>query len=132
MVEYDPMRTCPRLSSGQAPRPRSGQAADVPGPRAGRRGRSGVSAALTCALSLFALAAAPVQTHAGQTAAAAQTSAQESDAVAELIALSTKHFETGERELREGHLEMAKEAFNRSLEVLLESRFGGRTVPRIR
>ncbi|MGH9236720.1 MAG: LysM peptidoglycan-binding domain-containing protein [Vicinamibacterales bacterium] len=83
-------------------------------------------------MSLLALAAAPVQTHAGPPAAAAQTSLQEGDAVAELIALSTKHFETGERELREGHLEMAKEAFNRSLEVLLESRFGGRTVPRIR
>jgi membrane-bound lytic murein transglycosylase D len=94
--------------------------------------RFGVSAGLTCALSLLVVAAAPVQTHAGQTAAAAQTSRQESDPVAELIALSTKHFETGERELRDGHLEMAKEAFNRSLEVLLESRYGGRTVPRIR
>jgi membrane-bound lytic murein transglycosylase D len=118
------MRTCPWLPSGQA--------ADSPGPRARRGRRFGVSAALTSALSLLVLAAAPVQTHAGQTAPAAQTSPQESDPVAELIALSTKHFETGERELREGHLEMAKEAFNRSLEVLLESRFGGRTVPRIR
>ena len=54
------------------------------------------------------------------------------DPVSELIALSTSHFEAGQRELREGHLEMAKAEFNRSLEVLLESRFGGRTVPRIR
>ena len=42
------------------------------------------------------------------------------------------HFEAGQRELREGHLEMAKAEFNRSLEVLLESAYGGRTVPRIR
>jgi len=34
--------------------------------------------------------------------------------------------------MREGHLEMAKAEFNKSLEVLLESRFGARTVPRIR
>jgi membrane-bound lytic murein transglycosylase D len=54
------------------------------------------------------------------------------DAVSELIALSTSHFEAGQRELREGHLEMAKAEFNKSLEVLLESRFGARTVPRIR
>src|SRR5688500_7958985 len=87
---------------------------------------------LSGALTLFVLAAAPSQTSAGQAAAPAQSSQQESDPVAELIALSTKHFENGQRELREGHLEMAKEAFNRSLEVLLESRYGGRTVPRIR
>jgi membrane-bound lytic murein transglycosylase D len=54
------------------------------------------------------------------------------DDVSELLALSTAHFEAGQRELREGHLEMAKAEFNRSLEVLLESRFGARTVPRIR
>jgi membrane-bound lytic murein transglycosylase D len=103
MVEYERMRTATRLR-------------------------------LTCALSLFVLLAAPVQTRAGQapSPAPAQSSQQVNDPVAELIALSTKHFETGQRELREGHLEMAKEAFNRSLEVLLESRYGGRTVPRIR
>src|SRR5688572_21712056 len=87
---------------------------------------------LTGVLTLFVLTAVPIQTSAGQAAAPAQTPQQESDPVTELIALSTRHFETGERELREGHLEMAKEAFNRSLEVLLESRYGGRTVPRIR
>ena len=107
------MRSAPRLCAGLA-------------------ARFGAAPTLTCALALFLVAAAPRQTQAAQAAAPAQTSQQESDPVAELIALSTKHFETGERELREGHLEMAKEAFNRSLEVLLESRFGGRTVPRIR
>jgi len=57
---------------------------------------------------------------------------QATDPVSELIALSTSHFEAGQRELREGHLEMAKAEFNKSLEVLLESRYGARTVPRIR
>ena len=52
--------------------------------------------------------------------------------VLELITVSTGHFETGERELKLGHLESAREAFNRALEVLLESPFGGRTEPRIR
>ena len=43
------------------------------------------------------------------------------DPVAELIAVSNRHFETGQRELQDGHLETAKTEFNRALEVLLES-----------
>jgi membrane-bound lytic murein transglycosylase D len=54
------------------------------------------------------------------------------DPVLELITVSTGHFETGERELKLGHLESARDSFNRALEVLLESPFGGRTEPRIR
>ena len=54
------------------------------------------------------------------------------DPVLELIAVSTVHFEAGERELQLGHLESARADFNRALEVLLESPFGGRTEPRIR
>ena len=54
------------------------------------------------------------------------------DPVADLIALSTRHFENGQRELQLGHLEMAKAEFNTSLEVLLESPFGGRSEPTIR
>lgn len=54
------------------------------------------------------------------------------DAVAELIALSTLHFEAGERELKLGHLTSAKTEFNRALEILLESPAGGRTEPRLR
>ena len=50
----------------------------------------------------------------------------------ELIDLSTRHFEAGRRELELGHLDAAKTEFNRALEVLLESPFGGRTEPRIR
>jgi membrane-bound lytic murein transglycosylase D len=54
------------------------------------------------------------------------------DPVLELITVSTLHFEAGERELKLGHLQSAKAEFNRAVEVLLESRFGGRTEPRIR
>ncbi len=56
----------------------------------------------------------------------------QSDPVADLIALSTRHFENGQRELQLGHLEMAKVAFNKALEVLLESPYGARTEPSIR
>ena len=54
------------------------------------------------------------------------------DPVADLIALSNRHFDTAQRELQQGHLETAKVEFNRALEVLLESPYGGRTEPRIR
>lgn len=54
------------------------------------------------------------------------------DPVADLIAASNRHFETGERELGLGHLEQARTDFNRALEVLLESPYGARFEPRIR
>jgi membrane-bound lytic murein transglycosylase D len=56
----------------------------------------------------------------------------QSDPVADLIALSEQHFETGRKELEAGHLETAKTAFNQSLEVLLEWPGGARSEPRIR
>ena len=46
------------------------------------------------------------------------------DPVATLIALSQRHFDTGERELRAGHLDKARESFDRAVEVLLESPYG--------
>jgi membrane-bound lytic murein transglycosylase D len=55
-----------------------------------------------------------------------------SDPVADLIAESDKHFETGRKELEDGHLETAKTEFDRSLEVLLEWPGGARSEPRIR
>ncbi len=55
-----------------------------------------------------------------------------SDPVVDLIAVSTRHFEAGQKELQDGHLERAKTEFNRALDVLLESPFGARTEPRIR
>ena len=44
------------------------------------------------------------------------------DPVTELIAVSTRHFEAGQREAENGHLETARTQFNRALEVLLELR----------
>ena len=98
--------------------------------RAGRT-RFGAAVGLTLALSLAGLASTAADVRAGQTAPA-PAAQREADPVAELLAVSTLHFERGQRELREGHLEMARSEFNRSLEVLLESRYGGRTDPRIR
>src|SRR5262245_45301078 len=83
-------------------------------------------------LVLCSLPAVALAQSAGSGTSAVTPSPAPADAVSELIALSTSHFEAGQRELREGHLEMAKAEFNKSLEVLLESRFGARTVPRIR
>jgi membrane-bound lytic murein transglycosylase D len=54
------------------------------------------------------------------------------DPVAALIATSLKHFEAGEKELAAGHLEKARQEFDRSVEVLLESPYGARTDARMR
>ena len=54
------------------------------------------------------------------------------DPIAALIATSQKHFETGEAELKAGHLDKAREAFDRSVEILLESPYGARTDARMR
>ena len=53
------------------------------------------------------------------------------DPVQELIALSEQHFQTGERELREGHLSAARTAFDRAVDVLLESPGGARSNPQL-
>ena len=55
-----------------------------------------------------------------------------SDPVADLIALSNNHFEAGQSELQLGHLDSARSEFNKALDVLLESPYGGRSEPRIR
>jgi membrane-bound lytic murein transglycosylase D len=95
-----------------------------------------------CALGLFTAACAttapapaiqapsPVAVAAPAPAAPAPQPA--SDPVADLIALSNRHFEAGQQELQLGHLEMAKGEFNKALEVLLESPYGARSEPRIR
>lgn len=54
------------------------------------------------------------------------------DPIAALIATSQKHFETGEHELAAGHLEKARQEFDRAVEVLLESPYGARTDSRMR
>src|SRR5687767_7525660 len=92
-----------------------------------------VAAALALSVIFLAAASAPAAAQQPNSPPPASNPVQTAnDPVSELIALSTSHFEAGQRELREGHLEMAKAEFNKSLEVLLESRYGARTVPRIR
>lgn len=54
------------------------------------------------------------------------------DQVATLIGTSQRHFESGERELKAGHLDKAREAFDQAVEVLLESPYGARTDARMR
>ena len=54
------------------------------------------------------------------------------DPVLTLIAGSDRLFKAGELELGRGHVEAARQEFNRSIELLLESPYGGRTEPRIR
>jgi membrane-bound lytic murein transglycosylase D len=54
------------------------------------------------------------------------------DPVVTLIADSERHFEAGQRELDLGHVTAAKTEFDKAIDVLLESPFGGRTETRIR
>jgi membrane-bound lytic murein transglycosylase D len=54
------------------------------------------------------------------------------DPVVTLIAASERHFKAGETELEQGHVEAAKQEFDRAVNLLLESPYGGRTEPRIR
>ena len=70
-------------------------------------------------------------------AAAAQTpaavpSAPVEDPVLALIASSDRFFKAGQKELEQGHVEAARQEFNRAVDVLLESPYGARTEPRIR
>src|SRR5688572_24415704 len=95
-----------------------------------------------CALGMYSAACAarvpatPSQAPAAPVAVAPAPAAPapqpQSDPVADLIALSSRHFETGQRDLQEGHLDTAKTQFNKALEVLLESPYGARSEPRIR
>jgi peptidoglycan lytic transglycosylase D len=54
------------------------------------------------------------------------------DPVLTLIASSDRSFKAGQKELEQGHVEAAKQEFNRAVDVLLESPYGARTEPRIR
>jgi membrane-bound lytic murein transglycosylase D len=54
------------------------------------------------------------------------------DPVVTLIALSDQHFKTGQRELELGHVEGARLEFDKAVNVLLESTYGGRSEPRVR
>ena len=74
----------------------------------------------------------PVAVTAPAEATAPPAPVRQADLVVELIALSTLHFEAGERELQLGHLASAKAEFDRALEILLQSPPGGRAEPRLR
>ncbi len=54
------------------------------------------------------------------------------DPVVTLIATSERYFAAGQKELEQGHVDGAKQAFDRAVDVLLESPYGARTEPRIR
>jgi membrane-bound lytic murein transglycosylase D len=61
-----------------------------------------------------------------------QAAAPSDDPVIVLIAESQLRFVAGQRELGLGHVEAAKQEFNRAVGLLLESSYGARTEPRIR
>jgi membrane-bound lytic murein transglycosylase D len=75
---------------------------------------------------------APAQQPAKPAAPAVVVPPPPPDPIAALIASSQSHFESGERELRVGHLESAKAEFDRAVDILLESPYGARTDARLR
>jgi membrane-bound lytic murein transglycosylase D len=85
-------------------------------------------APLTTPSRAAALRAVPEPT----TPAPAVQAAPVEDPVLALIATADRHFKAGQRELEQGHVEAAKQEFNRAVDVLLESPYGARTEPRIR
>ena len=93
---------------------------------------SAACAARTPAQVALSPAPAAVVAPAAQAPAPQPQPKPQADPVADLIALSNRHFENGQSELQLGHLGMAKAAFNKALEVLLESPYGARTEPSIR
>jgi membrane-bound lytic murein transglycosylase D len=54
------------------------------------------------------------------------------DPVVTLIATAERHFRAGQKELEQGHVEAARQEFDRAVDLLLESPYGARTEPRIR
>ena len=105
-----------------------------------RRGVSGVLCAVGLLLSgaCAARTSQPTPVPAPQQVAApvptpppAPAPQPQSDPVQSLIALSEQHFQTGERELREGHLDAARAAFDQAVDVLLESPGGARSNPEL-
>jgi membrane-bound lytic murein transglycosylase D len=85
-----------------------------------------------CATTKAKPVVGPASARVESPAPAATTPQPQSDPVSDLIAVSNRHFEAGQHELQQGHLEQAKAEFNKALEVLLESSLGARSEPRIR
>jgi len=64
-------------------------------------------------------------------ASGAQTAPVE-DPVLTLIAVSERHFQAGQTALEQGHVDAARQEFNKAIDVLIESPYGARTEPRLR
>jgi membrane-bound lytic murein transglycosylase D len=97
-----------------------------------RRGVSGVLCAVGLLLSgaCAARSSQPTTVQAPQQVVAPEpvpAPQPQRDPVQDLIALSEQHYQTGERELRDGHLDAARAAFDRAVDVLLESPGGARS-----
>jgi membrane-bound lytic murein transglycosylase D len=65
-------------------------------------------------------------------AAAPAPTPPQPDPIASLLATAERHFEAGQRELAQGHMNRARIEFDRAVTVLLESPYGARTDARIR
>jgi membrane-bound lytic murein transglycosylase D len=87
---------------------------------------SAACAARTPAVATEAPAAKPVAVE-----QSGPVAAPEPDPTDALIAVSEEHFNAGQRELREGHLEAARTAFDQAVQVLLDSPGGARATPRL-
>jgi membrane-bound lytic murein transglycosylase D len=77
-------------------------------------------------------AVAPTPASQSQPAVQQKAAPAPADPIADLIALSERHYAAGERQLKLGHLEQARAEFDRAVDVLLESPHGGRSNPRLR
>ncbi|HTI39220.1 MAG TPA: LysM peptidoglycan-binding domain-containing protein, partial [Vicinamibacterales bacterium] len=74
----------------------------------------------------------PVQPAKPQAPATPPPAPAVTDPIQTLIDKSQQRFDEGERELKAGHLDRARAAFDASISVLLESPYGARTEPRLR
>jgi membrane-bound lytic murein transglycosylase D len=79
-----------------------------------------------------AVKAAPAQPTPAPAAPAASTAATAPDPITALIATSERHYQAGERELAQGHLDKARIEFDQALDVLLQSPYGARSDSRLR
>src|SRR5262245_19226035 len=68
--------------------------------------------------------AAPAQPAKVPAAPAASTVTTAPDPIAALLAASERHYEAGERELAQAHLDKARIEFDQAVDVLLQSPYG--------
>jgi membrane-bound lytic murein transglycosylase D len=93
---------------------------------------SAASLTVACASGAKRVTQSAPQTASVAKPVTAPPAAAPTDPVQDLLALADRHFEDGRKELTLGHLSRAKVAFNKSLEVLLESPHGTRADARVR